>query len=232
LFIGCLESFDLIFSTYSPAIFYSSPIGSNATNQSSYLLSTLNDFNNNANKQIYDLLDMFITFLQHPYVSFDLYVHEIMLRLIGTLFCSYSWLSMKKLDKLVQNLNFQLNHLSGESQPKTIATSSSLIQAIIDALTASVRSEKFAQSNAESATGLTYSYQFSFNNTLLKASIDQLFVHVMRMMCVLACVVEEQSLPSVLTSNLSAGSTAVPPQQAQPPAQSQAPNQVKKFFGN
>ena len=221
-FIGCLESLDFIFSTYTPAIYYSSPISSNLSNQSTYLLSNLNDLNNNSNRQIYDLLNLLISYLQHPNVSFDLYVHDIVIRLIGTLFCSYSWLSMKKLDKLVQQLNFNLTNLNNEASnsninSKNISSISNLVQSLIDLLNSSIKTEKYPQSYAEMATGLSYSYQFSFNNQLIKTSIDQLFVHVMKMLCVLACVVEEQALPSVLTANLNAGSTAVPPPPPPPP---------------
>ena len=85
------------------------------------------------------------------------------------------------------------------------------IQHLIDTVNNSIKSTVYPQSQAELATGVSYSYVLAFNNQLLKTSIDQLFVHTMRMLCVLACVIEETALPSNLTTNLSAGSTAVSP---------------------
>jgi hypothetical protein len=110
-FIGCLETLDFIFQIYTPAIFYSSSVGSSASNISS------NDSNNQF-QQLYDLLSLFISFLRHPLVSFDLYVHDILLRLIGTLFCSYIWLSLKKMDKKMQQLNFNLSNPSNSNVRK------------------------------------------------------------------------------------------------------------------
>jgi hypothetical protein len=186
-FIGCLESLDFIFQTYQPAIFYSSPV---------------TDSNSSSFQQIFDLLNLLISLLRHPFVAFDLYVHDILLRLIGTLFCSYSWLSMKQLDKLVQQINSNLN----QANPTSPASSSMLEQ-----LSNSVKNTPYQQSQAELATGLTYSYSLAFNDQLLKGAIDQLFVHAMKMLCVMACVIEDAALPSNLTTNLSSGSTAVAP---------------------
>jgi hypothetical protein len=61
----------------------------------------------------------------------------------------------------------------------------------------------------------------AFNSQQLKTTIDQLFVHSMRMLCVLACVIDDTALPSNLTTNLSAGSTAVAA--APPPPQTSIP---------
>lgn len=44
---------------------------------------------------------------------------------------------------------------------------------------------------------------------MLKNVIDQLFIHSMRMLCLLACIVDETALPTNLTQNLAAGSTSV-----------------------
>lgn len=44
---------------------------------------------------------------------------------------------------------------------------------------------------------------------MLKNVIDQLFIHTMRMLCLLACIVDETALPTNLTQNLAAGSTSV-----------------------
>ena len=100
-FIGCLETLDFIFQTYTPAIYYASTVASSVANHST----------SDANyQQLYDLLHLFISYLRHPLVSFDLYVHDILMRLIGSLFCSYAWLSMKKMDKLMQQLNFNLTN--------------------------------------------------------------------------------------------------------------------------
>ena len=43
-------------------------------------------------------------------------------------------------------------------------------------------------------TGLSVSYALTFNIA------DQLFRHSMRMLCLLACVIEESALPSALTT--------------------------------
>jgi hypothetical protein len=105
-FIGCLETLDFIFQTYTPAIFYSSNVSSTISNISSSEPNYL---------QMYDLLSLFISYLRHPLVSFDLYAHDILLRLIGTFFCSYVWLSLKKIDKLMQQLNFNLSNPSNSN---------------------------------------------------------------------------------------------------------------------
>ena len=180
-FIGCLESLDFIFQTYQPAIFYASPITDSNSSSSNF-------------QQIFDILNLLISLLRHPFVAFDLYVHDILLRLIGTLFCSYAWLSMKQLDKLVQQIN-----------------SNQASSSMLEQLNSSIKTIPYQQSQAELATGLSYSYNLAFNNQLLKGAIDQMFVHAMKMLCVLACVIEDAALPSNLTTNLSSGSTAVAP---------------------
>lgn len=187
-FLGCLETLDFIFQTYQPALYYS------------------ND------QQLIDLLNLFINYLKHSNVSFDLYAHDIVTRLIGNLFSAFSWLNMKKLDKKIQQLNFNLNNSTNQNIP--------LIQSSIESLNSSIKTIPFAQSLAELSTGLNYTYSFSFNNQQIKPCIDQLFVHVMKMLCVLACVIDESSLPSNLTTNLSAGSTAV----TAPPPPTPAPS--------
>jgi hypothetical protein len=182
LFTGCLETFDFVFQTYTPAIFY-------ASNE----------------QQLFDLLDMFTNYLRHPLVTFDIYANELLLRLIGNLFCSYSWLTMKKLDKYAQHLN----HLLANSQ--TQAANTNLTQQLMDYLANATKTNVCSPSKAESITGLNYFFLYSFNNAQLKGCIDRLYVHVMRMLCVIACVIDETSLPSNLTTNLSSGSTSVAP---------------------
>ncbi len=58
--------------------------------------------------QLHDLLGLMISLLKHPLVAFDMYVQDIVMRLIGELYCSYAWLIIKKQDKLIQQLNFIL----------------------------------------------------------------------------------------------------------------------------
>jgi len=102
-FIGCLETLDLIFQAYQPAIFYSSPTGVAPANTAH---SDSNDYT-----QLYDLLYLMISLLKHPMVAFDTYVQDIVMRLIGELYCSYAWLIMKKQDKVIQQLNFILGKI-------------------------------------------------------------------------------------------------------------------------
>lgn len=194
-FLGCLETLDFLFQTYQPALFYASSIGSN-------------NVDSNNSQQLVDLLNLLINYLKHPNVAFDLYAHDVCLRLIGNLFSSFCWLNMKRVDKNLQQLSLNLNNLN------QIQANLSQIQNLLDLLNNKVKSVPLNQSQAELSTGLTYTYSFSFNNQQLKPCIDSLFVHVMRLMCVLACVIDETALPANLTSNLSAGSTAVnaPPQ--------------------
>jgi hypothetical protein len=182
LFAGCLETFDFLFQTYTPAIFY-------ASNE----------------QQLFDLLDMFTTYLRHPLVTFDIYAHEILLRLIGNIFCSCSWLTMKKLDKYSQNLG----NLLANNQNQQAQANNNLAQQLMDHLVNAIRINVCPHSKAESITGLNYFYLYSFNNALFKSCTDRLYVHVMRMLCLIACVIDESSLPSNLTTNLSTGSTSV-----------------------
>ena len=156
-------------------------------------------------QQVYELLNMMICLMRHPLVAFDLYAQDILTRLIGELYCSYSWLGMKKIDKLLQQLNYELKNPTGAAGSQASATR---VQRLIDSLNGFIKNTPLQSSQAELATGLIYSYPLAFNSTLLKQTIDQLFVHSMRMMCMLACVIDEAALPSVLTVNLSAGSTA------------------------
>jgi hypothetical protein len=188
---------------YEPAVFY-------ASNPNSH--------------QLLDLVSMLTALLRHPHVAFDMYAHDIVLRLVGTLYSSHAWLSMKKLDKLVQEVHFNLS--SGSA-----VTVNAVVQSLLDTLNNSLRIQQLLHSQAELETGLGYSYAFAFGNVASKVCIDQLFVHTMKLLCVLACVVDETALPSHLTANLGLGSTAVtapppppmtligqsPPQQ-QPPA--------------
>lgn len=186
--IGCLEALDLMFQTYSPALFYSNM------------------------QQLVELLNLAVSYLRHPLVTFDLYLTDILNRLVGNLYCSYAWLNMKRLDKLVQQLNYTLGSIANNSNGSLVQaspTALATIQNLIETLTSSLKTSLFQQCQAEHATGLTYSYSLCFNDSLFKQSTDKLFVHVMRMLCVLACVLDESSLPSSLTSNLAAGSTAI-----------------------
>jgi hypothetical protein len=188
-FIGCIESLDLIFQVYSPGIYYSD------------------------HEQLYDLLNLMTCYLRHPLVAFDLYVNDILMRLIGNLYCSYSWLSMKKLDKIIQQLNYIIvstaNTTNSTGSTQSVANSITTIQNLIEMLNNSLKNSIYQQSQAELSTGLSYSYPLVFNNLNLKQSTDKLFVHLMKMLCILSCVIDETSLPSNLTINLLAGSTAV-----------------------
>lgn len=211
-FIGCLESLDILFQTYSPAIYYTSCTDS--------ICSNINSANY---QQLYDLLNLMISYLRHPFVAFDLYASDILMRLIGNLYSSYNWLSMKKLDKLVQQLNYIINstlnsNTNNSSTPQTSASASALstIQHLIETLNNSIKTMPYPQSQAEQTTGLTYTYPLVFNNMHLKQSTDKLFVHLMKMLCVLSCVIDESSLPSILTVNLATGSTAINPTNLSP----------------
>lgn len=91
---------------------------------------------------------------------------------------------------------------------------------LVDALTNALRAQSCANSHAEAATGLAYTYSFTFNNGQVKQAADTMLVHCMRMLCVLAAVVDESALPSALTTNLNAGSTAVSAPPPPPPSMS------------
>lgn len=208
--------------TFTPAIYYSSPVSASNSLNSLSLLST----DTNANfQQIYDLMSLFASYLRHPAVAFDMYVHEIVMRLIGTLFSSFVWLHMKKLDKMIETVaNSSNNNNNNNTNPNAPSSSSTATPnavnnqaALVDSLAQSLRWQPLANSQAESATGLTYAYAFTFNNSQIKSTADSMFVHCMRMLCVMAAVIDESALPSTLTANLAAGSTAV---SAPPPPQS------------
>ena len=215
LFVGCLETLDLIFQVYSPAIYYSSSTTSSTNNSYSQSTSSHTSFTCDLNQcynQLSDLLSLLISYIRLPSVAFDLYVQDIVLRLIGTLYCSYAWLVMRKLDKNVQHLTYNLSKCKGNE---------SECQLMLDMLSGSTKPIVYQQCQAEQITGRSYVYALSFNNLTLKTSVDHLFAHCMKMLCILACVIDDSALPSVLTANLSAGSTAVsplsPPPTAPPP---------------
>ena len=92
-----IEAMDFIFQVYSPAIFYTSPIAASHSTSS------------NDCRHLHDLLNLMMSFLKHPLIAFDLYAQGVLIRLVGELYCSYSWLSMKKVDKLTHQLNYALN---------------------------------------------------------------------------------------------------------------------------
>ena len=79
-FIGCIECLDFIFQVYEPSL---------------YLNNTC----------LVDLLNLLVSYLHHPYVAFDLYIHEILLRVIGSLFCACVWKFIIKADPLSLNLD-------------------------------------------------------------------------------------------------------------------------------
>ena len=188
-------------------------------------LSLISNDSNSNFQQIYDLIVLFISYLKHPVVAFDLYLHEILLRLIGTLFSSYTWLHMKKLDKMLESVLMATTSMTtnnNSTNPSNQQSSAANYSVIIESLSTSIRPAVCVNSQAELATGLTYSYSFTFNNSAVKSTTDGLFVHCMRTLCVLAAVVDETALPSVLTANLNAGSTAV---SAPPPPSQTAPSQ-------
>jgi hypothetical protein len=217
-FLGCLETLDYIFQAYSPAIFYASPVSVNAisdyapmfSNAHASFLTASANITKASYQQLSDLLELFISLLRHPFVTYDLYAHDIVLRLVGTLLSSYAWLEMRRVDKLVQQM--QLNVSNMRANPATssslLASSVSAIQTIVDELNGLLKPVA-AQSTAELATGLVYAYPYSFNNVPLRAHVDATFVHSMRLLCVIACVIDDAALPSQLTSNLSAGSAAI-----------------------
>ena len=163
-FLGCLESLEQLFQTYTPAIFYSS--------------------------QIYDIFHLVISYIKHPWLAFDLYGNEILLSLIGRIFSSCAWLNLVRMDNIVQQMTY-----SGS----------------VEMVNSLLKTSQCSPSQCELATGLIYNYSLLFNNVSLKSGTDQVFAHIMRMMCVLACVIDETALPSALTANLSAGSTGVSP---------------------
>lgn len=204
-FLGCIESLDLIFQTYQPALYY--------------------------NNNLIETASILLSFIRHPNVFFDLYAHDILLRIIGNLFSSLSWLNMKKIDKLI----LQLDQLLSSNRCNQSC------QNLIDLITNAIKAVPFSNSQAEQNTGLTYSYSLSFNNQPLKTLIDSIFVHITKVLCIFACVIDEASLPSVLTSNLSTGSTTTnvstppinsTPSQIQTAQSSGSPNFIKSRFSN
>lgn len=204
-FLGCIESLDFIFQTYQPALYY--------------------------NNNLIETTNILVSFIRHPNVFFDLYAHDILLRTIGNLFSSLSWLNMKKIDKLILQLDqFLSNNLCNQT-----------CQNLIDLINNAIKAVPFSNSQAEQNTGLTYSYSLSFNNQPLKNLIDSIFVHITKVLCIFACVIDETSLPSVLTSNLSTGSTTInvsatpinpTSTQIQPNQSSGSPNFIKSKLSN
>lgn len=61
-------------------------------------------------------MNLFISFLKHPFVAYDLYSQDILLKLIGTFYTAYSWLKMKKYDQLIQQLNILVNKSNASQQ--------------------------------------------------------------------------------------------------------------------
>ncbi|RMZ92966.1 huntingtin isoform X4 [Brachionus plicatilis] len=203
--LGCIESLDMIFQTYQPALYY--------------------------NNNLIETTNILLSFVRHPNIFFDLYAHDILLKTLGNLFSSLSWLNMKKIDKLILQLDQLLSNNRADQTCQTL----------IDLITNSVKIAPFSASQAEQNTGLTYFYSLSFNNQSLKNLIDSLFVHVTKVLCIFACVIDDTSLPSVLTSNLGAGSTAINvgttqsssvPTQVQPNQPSGSPSFIRSKISN
>ena len=80
-FLGCIEALDFIFQIYEPALYLN-------------------------NSCLVDLLNLLVSYLHHSFVAFDLYIHEIILRVIGSLFCAAVWKFIIKLDPNLVNLDF------------------------------------------------------------------------------------------------------------------------------
>ena len=103
-FLGCIECFNFIFQVYEPSIY----------------------LNSNC---LVDLLNLLVSYLQHPFVTFDLYIHEIILRVIGSLYCAAVWKFIVKLDPNLVNLEF-LN----TSQPWYLLLNNNFLINIADTL--------------------------------------------------------------------------------------------------
>ncbi len=100
--------------------------------------------------------------------------------------------------------------IANTTSPQSVTVQSQRkVHSLLASLQASLDATPLPHSVCQQSTGLTYSYLHALNNPHLKNSTDQLFHHLMRMLCVLACVIDEQALPAQLTANLSLGSTAV-----------------------
>lgn len=136
---------------------------------------------------------------------------------------------MRKLDKLTQEIQFNLSQYHSSSNNNTATNliqqqqSVQVIKSLLDTLsnaTLKSNSNTATQSQAELETGLanTYMYTLAFGNMSSRACMDQLFVHAAKMLCVLACVVDENALPSQLTYNLSHGSASLTGVAPPPPA--------------
>jgi hypothetical protein len=89
---------------------------------------------------------MLISLLKHPHVAFDMYAHDIIMRLIGSLYSSHAWLSMKKLDKLIQEIHFNLNNANGAATPAVMHQCIHVVQSLLDTLNSSLRILPFPHS--------------------------------------------------------------------------------------
>jgi hypothetical protein len=89
---------------------------------------------------------MLIALLKHPHVAFDIYAHDIVMRLIGSLYCSRAWLSMKKLDKLVQEVHFNLNSANSAATPAVMHQCINVVHSLLDTLNSSLRIQPFPHS--------------------------------------------------------------------------------------
>lgn len=81
---GCLEALDCIFQVYEPTYYLNS--------------SLLGDF-----------LNVLVSYLQHPFITFDLYINELLLRIIGSFYCGCYWKFLKKLEPNSINTEYNLN---------------------------------------------------------------------------------------------------------------------------
>ena len=127
---GLLESLDYLIQVYDPTVYMNKML-------------------------IYDLITVIVKYLRNPIVIFDLYLHDIVLKLSGSLYSAYTWTYMTKLE-----------------------------------------TNKDDNFNLKKPWYLLYSNNFLINNA------SNLYTHCVQLLCIYACVVDESSLPSFLTSNL------------------------------
>ena len=180
--LGSVEALDALVEAYVPALYCSSAMCD-------------------------ELLGVSVALLRHPHmVASDMYAHDLLMRLCGNVLCSCSWLNMRRVDNMVRALSGAGGGpLDETGQRRLLETLSATLKPPTKQQQQQQQQHHASTTQAEMITGLSvYSYALTFNNAELRAATDQLFVHSMRMLCLLACVIEESALPSALTTPNSA----------------------------
>lgn len=122
---------------------------------------------------IQDLLSLLQALINHSLIAYDLYLHEILMKLLGNLYSTLVW-----------------KVLTSKYDTASITQQSiEMIQKLI--------------------TKKDQPFYLLANNTLLINYANKFYSHCMRLLCIISCVIDESSLPSSVTSNLSAGSNYV-----------------------